>query len=568
MSIGNISKDIRNQLKTHAWVPIAYLPVCKWADDDESIHTLLTARLFHQCLEAVLQPLERVAAEGKNMADSKGAIRRCYTRISVYICDQPEQCLNNCVMQNASANYEARGEDLGNDVRGERRTFDSLMSPMRQLRAKYGHGNIAACQRAAKRIGLSGVLYPWWERHAGYEPWLALAPDILHGLHRFWRDHVLEWVQWLIGKKELDQRLMALQHEIGLKHFHEGISKIQQWTCREDRELQRTLIALISGANRITPQIMQAIRALMDFIYITQYESHDDHTLLYLTEALAKFHEKKDHIMRSGARRGKHDVIEDWEIPKLYGLHLYADVIPEIGSPQQHSTEYGERRHITLAKDLFRATNRKNYGEQMCRALDRKERIRQFCSFLIWAREQIRREELRASMHGRSTHEQAIILKYIGEDHADYFPSEVTPEDSDDPEARPASPPPPHHLARPLCRLRDNPHTSNELVTALAARYNLPDLIPAIDTYLQSRKLPPASRHLLHDPDAHIPYHYAHSWVRLRYQAPKVHNGSQSAPPRTIEALPPSRDMPYGRCNCVLVHNSEEAEEVGIAGMY
>jgi hypothetical protein len=98
--------------------------------------------------------------------------------------------------------------------------------------------NVSAYLAAAKARGLNGVHKPFWRNLPGYQPEIAICPDILHGVHRFWRDHVLVWTRRLIGDAELDRRLRVLQPVRGYKTYTKGIKNISQWTGREDRELQ------------------------------------------------------------------------------------------------------------------------------------------------------------------------------------------------------------------------------------------------------------------------------------------------------------------------------------------
>ena len=75
---------------------------------------------------------------------------------------------------------------------------------------KYdGHDEdkLPECLKQAKLLGFNGILFPWWEHHVGYQPWRVLTPDILHGLHRLFRDNPFRWIQNLVHKKEYDRRL-------------------------------------------------------------------------------------------------------------------------------------------------------------------------------------------------------------------------------------------------------------------------------------------------------------------------------------------------------------------------
>jgi hypothetical protein len=60
-------------------------------------------------------------------------------------------------------------------------------------------------------------------------------------------------------------------------------------------------------------------------------------------------------------------------------------------------------------------------------------------------------------------------------------------------------------------------------------------------------------------------------WLQLRLRLSAVQDDSELADAKTVQAHPPIKDKkggysPSGRCHCVLVHDSHQAEAVGIHG--
>jgi hypothetical protein len=55
-------------------------------------------------------------------------------------------------------------------------------------------------------------------------------------------------------------------------------------------------------------------------------------------------------------------------------------------------------------------------------------------------------------------------------------------------------------------------------------------------------------------------------WTHMRILLPTIQEVYEQTQVRTIQALPPSPEMPYGRFNCVLVHDSDEAGGIGVEG--
>ncbi|PVF91461.1 hypothetical protein CPB86DRAFT_677541, partial [Serendipita vermifera] len=175
-----------------------------------------------------------------------------------------------------------------------------------------------------------------------------------------------------------DKRLRVLQPVVGHRHFKNGIVATHQWTGRDDRELLRVAVAVAAGATGIEDSAIEALRAINDFIYLAQLRSHSDGTLALLDKALETFHDTKSIFIRNGARRYKNREVNGFKIPKLSALIHYARLVAQKGSCPQWSTEVTERCHQPLLKDAYRSTNRRDFAWQMCRYLDRRERVEYF----------------------------------------------------------------------------------------------------------------------------------------------------------------------------------------------
>jgi hypothetical protein len=113
----------------------------------------------------------------------------------------------------------------------------------------------------------------------------------------------------------------------------------------------------------------------LDFIYLAQYQSQDDQTLGYLQDALDTFHKHKDVFVQLGIR-------DHFDIPKIHSLVHYIDSIRQFGATDNYNTEAFERLHIDLAKDAWRATNKREERPQMVAWLDRYEKVSVFQLYL------------------------------------------------------------------------------------------------------------------------------------------------------------------------------------------
>ncbi len=104
----------------------------------------------------------------------------------------------------------------------------------------------------------------------------------------------------------------------------QGVSELKQVTGSGHRELEKVFIAAINGG--VNPQVMQAMRSLLDFIFISQSLLFSEETLVTLSDSLHNFHLSKESILKAGGRQGKKGSINHFCIPKLEMLHVIAAV--------------------------------------------------------------------------------------------------------------------------------------------------------------------------------------------------------------------------------------------------
>ena len=122
-------------------------------------------------------------------------------------------------------------------------------------------------------------------------------------------------------------------------------------------------------------RIIKSTRALLDFLFIAQYGSHTTASIEDLRACLAAFHDAKAVFMDLKIRK-------TFKLPKLHSLSHYASSIQLFGTTDNYNTEQSERLHIDLAKEAYRATNRKDEYPQMTAWLERRERIERHAIFI------------------------------------------------------------------------------------------------------------------------------------------------------------------------------------------
>lgn len=590
LTLGNFDKDVRSKLSNRALVPIAFLPIVKWADADQgktSIHGLLNARLFHQCMEIVLKPLEALSRDGREYGDAFGNVRMCFPRIAVYSADYPEQTLIACVGAKSSPHFEAQANQLGNSLPEPRRVTEGHLAKIKSFRRRNRDKDIWAQLKAAKKEDLNGVLYPFWENHISIDLSVWFGPDNLHGIDRFWRDHPFRWGQYLVGVREYDTRLKSLQPEVGFRHYAEGVGHLKQWTGRVDKELQRSFVAIVEGAEGVPKDAVYAFRALQDFITLAKYDTHTSETLMHLGMRLTHFHVKKEIFSKTGARRGTSGAKAHFNIPKLCALHNYFGSILRIGTAPQHSTEFGERAHRQYAKIPFSQTNHKNYNSQICRILDRKDRLHQWKTFLSWNK--LPPETLAKIVDASRTYSHPIGVRrraggYLninaeGEDEEDEEEEDDNDddddkgdgdegEDEDEDEVEVEATEPENTSSWSLVQ---KPHRRKCNLENLGETYDIKRFTGQLWKYTD--ELVETTNSTWHEeilcgcPGEHlVPCATAHIWKSLRLSVPSIQD-PHLRHLRTIQALPPDeKGLPNGRGDTVLIRESPEAQQIGLKG--
>ena len=161
----------------------------------------------------------------------------------------------------------------------------------------------------------------------------------------------------------------------GLRHFKKGISSVTQWTGTEHKEMEKVLLGITIGA--VPSHFVPIIRSLVDFIYLSQLQSHTSTTLNALESCLKTFHNHKKIII-------KLEIQEHFNIPKLHALLHYINCIRSLGLADGYNTESPEQLHIDFAKEAYRASNKQGYIEKMAVWLQRHEAVWLRESYLVW----------------------------------------------------------------------------------------------------------------------------------------------------------------------------------------
>jgi hypothetical protein len=369
ITIGNISKEVRRQPSAHATILLGYLPVAKLECFKDATRSLAGYRLFHYCMSKILAGLVNAGNDGVEITCCDGYIRLFYLILAAYVADFPEQCLVGCSMENRCPDCITKADERGNYVKTLYRDQKTTLDILEEHRK--GGDPVKFDQ-----YGIRAIYEPFWKDLPHSNIFKSFTPDLLHQLHKgVFKDHLVKWCTAVMGEAEVDARFKAMSSYPGLRHFKKGVSFVTQWTGTEHKEMERIFMGVLAGA--VNSKVLTIARSLLDFIYYSQFQLHTSSTLEKLEKTLKTFHENKQIFIELGIR--KH-----FNIPKLHAIQHYVEKIRYLGSPDGYNTEAPERLHIDYAKAAYRASNKRDYTEQMSIWLQRQEAMWMKQSYLMW----------------------------------------------------------------------------------------------------------------------------------------------------------------------------------------
>lgn len=105
---------------------------------------------------------------------------------------------------------------------------------------------------------------------------------------------------------------------LDLWYFKKGISMISQWTGMEYKNMEKVFLEVI--AETAEPDVICAVRAVLNFVYYAHFETHTQESLNNLQRAWTSFHQYKGVFLRN-------NICDHFNIPKLHSMSHYVEAI-------------------------------------------------------------------------------------------------------------------------------------------------------------------------------------------------------------------------------------------------
>ena len=241
-----------------------------------------------------------MAKFGVYIPNSNSHVQYYFTSLAVWTANLPEQLMIACVAKSASPISEASMKDFGNDICHTPHTAKVIINRIYELAKNVNPWDLTHFQKLAKLLFLSRVYLPFWCDWLFSNLYVFLVLEILHTLDKFFFNHILKWCKEVIGD-ELNKIFKAQYKHIVAYHFTGGVSYVKQITKQEHHDIQRTLVTIIATTPNIDPSFLQAIQAMINFIYQAQSPVYTKSSIKKMEHALHEFHDHKHVIVNARA---------------------------------------------------------------------------------------------------------------------------------------------------------------------------------------------------------------------------------------------------------------------------
>jgi hypothetical protein len=308
-----------------------------------------------------------------------------------------------------------------------------------------------------------------------------------------------------------------------------------------------------------SPSFIHAVQAMISFIYLAQNPLHTESSITSMTQALRDFHDNKQAILDTEARQGKSGAKDDFFIPKLELMQIFAHAITHVSSLMQWTADVSEHLLITHCKHPFEHTScQRDFVLQIARILNREETIQLFDLYTLLS-------------SSSSTPGQDPLINAIIMEDQEIASTETDPSFAWISNANPATqlrleaPHPVHnHFLKGI--LSDNAQIAFNVtvkadcsclnISQLESLYDISNFYHALHLY--------ATRHGCILPDQLL----FNTWLKFHIQLHSTFHTCRVMPSQKVHAEPSSSNFPRGNCDIILFNQRVDQGNNGVSGVY
>ncbi len=211
-------------------------------------------------------------------------------------------------------------------------------------------------------------------KHKLVNIYIIMMIDILHQLLKSTVMYLIQWLETIIKNitstislkrkrdsqtiadtthdVQLNQRFQVVLSYSELKRFHDFLF-VKQWIDVKQKTIVHQLIAIVTSLLiRKASDALYCAQALINFVMMTQYWSHDDESLHYMNNTIYRIN-----VLKEVFKQFQHD--ENFNYLKFHVIFHYMNFIWRYEDADNFDTFYMKIAHKFLIKDYYDLTNKR-----------------------------------------------------------------------------------------------------------------------------------------------------------------------------------------------------------------
>jgi hypothetical protein len=143
--------------------------------------------------------------------------------------------------------------------------------------------NVHAFHLACCEDHLKPVFRPFWACLPLVDIFISITPDILHQMLQGMMKHLIKWLVKIFGPAAIDSWCKAMPPNHKMTLFAKGILMLSRVSGQEQKRMCAILLRLVVdlplAGGMDSSRLIRAVHALLDFLFLAQYQSHTSETL-------------------------------------------------------------------------------------------------------------------------------------------------------------------------------------------------------------------------------------------------------------------------------------------------